>query len=82
MSDMTFKQAKEIVERMELAELSLRNSFDNIDFARRSLDDSILEQKKVLNELPQKDKKISYLYLIIMLNIGFIVGLLVGKFLV
>ena len=67
---------------MELAELSLRNSFDNIDFARRSLDDSILEQKKVLNELPQKDKKISYLYLIIMLNIGFIVGLLVGKFLV
>jgi hypothetical protein len=61
MSDMTFKQAKEIVERMELAELSLRNSFDNIDFARRSLDDSILEQKKVLNELPQKDKKISYL---------------------
>ncbi len=82
MSDMTFKQAKEIVERMELAELSLRNSFDNIDFARRSLDDSILEQKKVLNELPEKDKKISYLYLIIMLNIGFIIGLLVGKFLV
>lgn len=78
---MTFKQAKEIVERMELAELSLRNSFDNIDFARRSLDDSLIEQKKVLNELPQKDKKISYLYLIIMLNIGFIVGLLVGKYL-
>lgn len=82
MSDMTFKQAKEIVERMELAELSLRNSFDNIDFARRSLDDSIIEQKKVLNEIPQKDKKISYLFLIIMLNVGFIIGLLVGKYLV
>jgi len=81
MSDMTFKQAKEIVERMELAELSLRNSFDNIDFARRSLDDSIIEQKKVLNELPQKDKKISYLYLVIMLNVGFILGLVVGKYL-
>lgn len=81
MSDMTFKQAKEIVERMELAELSLRNSFDNIDFARRSLDDSILEQKKVLVELPKRDKKISYLYLIIMLNVGFIIGLLVGKYL-
>ncbi|XPV67986.1 MAG: hypothetical protein ACNI25_11800 [Halarcobacter sp.] len=79
---MTFKQAKEIVERMELAELSLRNSFDNIDFARRSLDDSIIEQKKVLNEIPQKDKKISYLFLIIMLNVGFIIGLLVGKYLV
>lgn len=81
MSDMTFKQAKEIVERLELSELSLRNSFDNIDYARRSLDDSIIEQKKVLKQLPQKDKKISILYLIIMLNVGFLAGLLVGKYL-
>lgn len=82
MSDMTFKQAKEIVERLELAELSLRNSFDNIDYARRSLDDSIIEQKKVLQKLPEKDKKISVLYLIIMINIGFLAGLFVGKFLI
>ncbi len=81
MSDMTFKQAKEIVERLELAELSLRNSFDNIDYARRSLDDSIIEQKKVLNQLPEKDKKINYLFILIAVNIGFIAGLLVGKFL-
>ncbi len=81
MSDMTFKQAKEIVERLELAELSLRNSFDNIDYARRSLDDSIIEQKKVLKQIPQKDKKISILYIIIMLNVGFIAGLFVGKYL-
>ena len=81
MSDMTFKQAKEIVERLELSELSLRNSFDSMDHARRSLDDSIIEQKKVLKQLPQKDKKISILYLIIMLNIGFIGGLFVGKYL-
>jgi hypothetical protein len=80
MSDMTFKQAKEIVERLELAELSLRNSFDNIDYARRSLDDSIIEQKKVLNHIPQKDRKVSILALIIMLNLGFIAGLFVGKF--
>ena len=46
MSDMTFKEAKDIVERLELSELSLRNSFDSIDYARRSLDDSIIEQKK------------------------------------
>ncbi|QKF81130.1 hypothetical protein [Halarcobacter ebronensis] len=78
---MTFKQAKEIVERLELAELSLRNSFDSIDYARRSLDDSLIEQKKVLKQLPEKDKKISVLFLIIMLNIGFIAGLLVGKYL-
>lgn len=81
MSDMTFKQAKEIVERLELSELSLRNSFDSMDHARRSLDDSVIEQKKVLKQLPQKDKKISILYLIIMLNIGFIAGLFVGKYL-
>ncbi len=81
MSEMSFKQAKEIVERLELAELSLRNSFDNIDYARRSLDDSIIEQKKVLRQLPQKDKKISYLYILITLNIGFIIGLFVGKYL-
>ncbi|WP_258239048.1 MULTISPECIES: hypothetical protein [Arcobacteraceae] len=78
---MTFKQAKEIVERLELSELSLRNSFDSMDHARRSLDDSVMEQKKVLKQLPEKDKKISILYLIIMLNIGFIGGLFVGKYL-
>ncbi len=82
MSDMTFKQAKEIVERLELAELSLRNSFDNIDHARRSLDDSTIAQKKILNQIPQKDKKISILFLIIMLNVGFIAGLFVGKYLI
>jgi len=81
MSDMTFKEAKDIVERLELADLSLRNSFDNIDYARRNLDDSLIEQKKVLKQLPQKESKIKYLYLIIMLNIGFIGGLFVGKYL-
>lgn len=81
MSDMSFKQAKEIVERLELAELSLRNSFDNIDYARRSLDDSIIVQKKVLKQLPEKENKIKYLYLVIMLNVGFIAGLFVGKYL-
>ena len=78
---MTFKQAKEIVERLELSELSLRNSFDSLDHARRCLDDSIIQQKKVLETLPQKDKKISILYIIIMLNVGFIGGLFVGKYL-
>ena len=78
---MSFKQAKEIVERLELAELSLRNSFDSIDYARRNLDDSLIEQKKVLKQLPEKESKIKYLYLLLMLNIGFIGGLLVGKFL-
>ncbi len=81
MSDMTFKQAKEIVERLELADLSLKNSFDNIDYARRSLDSSIVEQKKVLKQIPDKDSKISYLYILIAINIGFIFGLFVGKFL-
>ena len=78
---MTFKQAKEVVERLELADLSLRNSFDNIDYARRSLEDSIIKQNKVLKQLPEKENKIKYMYLIIMLNIGFIVGLFVGKYL-
>jgi len=81
MSDMTFKQAKEIVERLELSELSLRNSFDNIDHARRSLDDTLIEQKKVLKQLPEKDSKINYLYILIMTNLGFIGGLFVGKYL-
>lgn len=81
MSDMTFKQAKEIVERLELADLSLKNSFDNIDFARRSLDDSIIEQKKVLKQLPDRDKKINYLFILIAVNLGFIAGLFVGKYL-
>jgi len=81
MSDMTFKQAKEIIERLELAELSLKNSFDSLDDMKKALDDSIVKGKSALIQTPSKDKKVSTLYLIIMLNIGFIAGLLVGRFL-
>jgi len=87
MSDMSFKQAKELVERMEFSELSLRKATKNLEKTSKNFEQSndyfhktLQKQEDVLNMLPKADKKISLLYLALAVNIGFILGLLVGKF--
>lgn len=87
MSDMSFKQAKELVERMEFSELSLRKATKNLEKSSKAFEESNLyfnetlkKQEDVLNMVPKADKKISILYLALAVNIGFILGLLVGKF--
>tara|TARA_B100001063_G_scaffold86257_1_gene80217 strand:- start:16 stop:285 length:270 start_codon:yes stop_codon:yes gene_type:complete len=87
MSDMSFKQAKELVERMEFSELSLRKATKNLEKSSKAFEESNLyfnetlkKQEDVLTMVPKADKKISFLYLALAVNIGFILGLLVGKF--
>ncbi len=88
MSEMSFKQAKEIVEKLEFSELALRKSFKDINTSskvlnetKNELEKSLDKQKLVLTQLPTMNKKINILRLLIMINIGFILGLFVGKYL-
>ena len=85
---MSFKQAKEIVERLEFSEIALRKSFTDIksstkhlNESNKALEKSLEKQKHVLTLLPTIDRKMSILKAVIMVNIGFIAGLFVGKFL-
>ncbi|AXH14142.1 hypothetical protein CRU99_12850 [Malaciobacter mytili] len=88
MSEMSFKQAKEIVEKLEFSELALRKSFKDINTSSKVLNEttkelekSLEKQKLVLTQLPTMNKKINVLRSLIMINIGFILGLFVGKYL-
>ncbi|AXH08901.1 hypothetical protein CP960_09855 [Malaciobacter halophilus] len=88
MSEMSFKQAKEIVERLEFSELALRKSFKDINTSTKTLKESstaleksLEKQKQVLTQIPKMNTKINILRSLIMINIGFILGIFVGKFL-
>ena len=75
MSDMSFKQAKDISERLELSELTLKNTLTQVENATRLLNDA--SQKQLVNK---SDNKITNLKILLAINIGFIIGLLVAKY--
>lgn len=89
---MSFKQAKDIVERLEFSEIALRKSFTDIKSStkkinessvllEKSLEESLEKQKHVLTLLPTMNRKMGILKAVILVNLGFIAGLFVGKFL-
>uniref|UniRef100_UPI0040489F7E hypothetical protein n=2 Tax=Aliarcobacter sp. TaxID=2321116 RepID=UPI0040489F7E len=81
MSDMSFKQAKELVERMEFSEIALRKSADNLRKSTQNFDKTLKHQEDILNKLPYADKKLSYMTIAVAVNIGLILGLIIGKYL-
>ena len=81
MSDMSFKQAKELVERMEFSEIALRKAVDNLEKSSLNFEITLKQQEDIINKLPNADKKLSYMYIAVAVNIGLIVGLLIGKYL-
>ncbi len=81
MSDMSFKQAKELVEKLELTELTLKKSTDDIDKSSKKFNEALKMQEHLLKLMQEKDKKLDILKLLVVLNIGFIGGLLAGVFL-
>ncbi|ADG92351.1 conserved hypothetical protein [Arcobacter nitrofigilis DSM 7299] len=81
MSDMSFKQAKELVEKLELTELTLKKSTDDIDKSSKKFNEALKMQEHLLKLMQVKDKKLDILKLLVVLNIGFIGGLVVGVFL-
>jgi len=87
MSEMSFKQAKELVERMEFSEIALKNatkvldeSYKTFGKASENFDKTLNKQEKIIDKLPQLDKKMSYMFLAVAVNIGFILGLVIGKY--
>ena len=80
MSDMSFKQAKDLTERFELAELTLNATLKKIEDANKNLDKSFIKQQQMLHHIPLVDKKLNIMKVIVALNIGFIIGLLVSKY--
>jgi len=87
MSEMSFKQAKDLVERMEFSELALKNatkilddSYERLGKASTNFDKTIQKQEQIIDRIPQADKKISLMFLALATNIGFILGLVVGKY--
>lgn len=81
MSEMSFKQAKELVERMEFAEIAIRKSIDNLEKASISFENSLKQQDEIVNKIPNTDKKLNIMRFFVALNIGLIIGILVGKYL-
>ena len=87
MSEMSFKQAKELVERMEFSELALKNatkvlddSYKTFGKASENFDKTLNKQEEIIGKLPQSDKKMSFMFLAVAVNIGFILGLIIGKY--
>lgn len=78
---MSFKQAKELVERMEFSEIALRKAVDNIEKSTQNFDTTLKHQEDIINRLPYSDKKLSYMYIAVAANIGLIIGILIGKYL-
>lgn len=81
MSDMSFKQAKDLTEQFELAELTLKQTLKRIDMASKNFDRSLMEQEKVLRFMPHANEKLNTMKIVVALNIGFVAGLMVSKYL-
>lgn len=80
MSDMSFKQAKELADQLELSELTLKQMLKKIDIASENFDNSLAKQELILNYVPTIDKKLIFIKILVGLNIGFILGLIVAKY--
>jgi len=80
MSDISFKQAKELTQRLELVEVTLQDTLKKIDTATINFDNSLKRQVKILEYMPRYDKTLMAMKLIIALNIGFLIGLLTAKY--
>jgi hypothetical protein len=82
MSDMSFKQAKELADKLELAEITLRGTLKKIDVVSKNVDKTLESQKKIIHHIPKTNIQLNNLKIIIALNIGFVLGLLVAKYII
>ena len=81
MSDMSFNQAKELVEKLELSELALKKTAEEINLSTKNFNETLKKQEYILKLLPSSDKKLNRLKMLVILNLGFIIGVLVGALL-
>jgi len=81
MSDMSFKQAKELVERLELAEVTIRETLKKVAVASVNFNQGLLKQEEVLQYIPKSDERLNIMKIVVAVNIGFIIGILSAKYL-
>lgn len=77
---MSFKQAKELIERIELTDLTLKEAADNIDRSSKKFNESLKQQEYILKMIPQRESKYIFMKIVIALNIGFVLGLVAAKY--
>jgi hypothetical protein len=80
MSDMSFKQAKELIEQLELTELGVKQNINGLQKVNEDLQKTFTYQEKILDMIPKTNEKLNNLKVIVGINIGFVIGLLIGKF--
>ena len=80
MSDMSFKQAKELVEKMEFSEIAIKKAVKNLETSANNFEKTLQAQEEIVSRIPASDKKLSIMFFVVALNIGFLIGLLFGKF--
>jgi len=80
MSDMSFKQAKELIQRLELSELTLKATLDKMDISSENFNKLVNIQTELKQITVNQSNKIINLKIFIALNIGFIMGLLMTKY--
>ncbi|MEA3554279.1 MAG: hypothetical protein U9R39_07765 [Campylobacterota bacterium] len=78
---MSFKQAKELAEQLEFAEITLSKTLKQIDRASKNFENSLIKQENILKYVPEADNKLNMMKLVVAVNIGFIIGLVVSKYL-
>ena len=80
MSDMSFKQAKDLVEKIELTEVSLQKTVNDIEESSKSFTEALRQQKLILEIVPAMNSKLSIMKILVATNLGFLLGLIVGKY--
>ncbi len=80
MSDMSFKQAKELVEKMEFSEIAIKKAVKNLETSANNFEKTLQAQEEIVSRIPRSDKKLSIMFFVVALNVGFLIGLLFGKF--
>lgn len=53
---MSFKQAKELVEKMEFSEIALRRAADDLAKSSQNFEITLKHQEDIINKLPYADK--------------------------
>lgn len=81
MAEMSFKQAKELAEQLELSEVTIKRASHQLERSAKNFEKSLTKQEQILHIIPQTDTKLNNMKIIVALNIGFVFGLLVSKYL-
>jgi hypothetical protein len=80
MSDMSFKQAKDLVEKIELTEVTLQKTVKDIEESSRTFNEALRQQKIILDIVPSINFKLGFMKILVGTNLGFLLGLVIGKY--